>query len=131
LFLRPSLFQYNSFTNLSSWSVPYANLQPFYTINKYLFHSHDYNYNTWFKLFFGNLVLFFPFGILVPFLSVRLRSFWRFSYIFLIVLVLAELAQKYSLAGAFDVDDILMNFFGGIVGFVVGRAMITMFRRTL
>ncbi|WP_373230841.1 VanZ family protein [Cohnella sp.] len=123
LFLRPSLFQYDSFANLTSWDVPYANLKPFYTIDKYLYHADKYNFDIWFKLFFGNLVLFLPFGLIVPLLSIRMRSMWRFSVFLLLVLLLVELAQKLSMAGAFDVDDIMMNFMGGIVGFGMSYKM--------
>lgn len=117
LFLRPSLFQYDSFANLTSWDVPYANLTPFYTIDKYIYHADKYNFDTWFKLLFGNLVLFFPFGLIIPLLNARMRSIWRFTALLLLVLLFVELAQKFTMAGAFDVDDIIMNFFGGIVGF--------------
>lgn len=117
LYIRPTLFQYDSLANLLSWEVPYANLTPFYTIDKYIYHADKYNFDTWFKLLFGNLVLFFPFGLLIPLLSAKMCSIWRFSAFLLIVLVLVELAQKFSMAGAFDVDDIIMNFFGGIVGY--------------
>lgn len=117
LFLRPTLFQYDSVANLLSWDVPYANLVPFYTIDKYIYHANLYDFDTWVKLFFGNLVLFLPFGLLLPLINTRMRSLWKFFLFLLFVLVFVELAQKLSMAGAFDVDDIIMNFIGGIVGF--------------
>jgi glycopeptide antibiotics resistance protein len=109
--------------NLFSWERPYANLIPFRTIHGYLYHSNLYNFDVWFQVFFGNLVLFLPFGFLSPLLSRRLRSFPRFLIVLWLVLLGVELIQKFTLTGAFDVDDIILNTIGALVGYVISRLL--------
>jgi len=123
LFWRTPMFYDVRWTDaLTNWDYPLANLTPLNTIESYLFHRDRYNFDTWFKVFFGNLFLFFPFGILVPLLLPRFRRFLPFMAALLVVLPGVELLQKATLTGAFDVDDIILNGIGGIIGYVVGRA---------
>ena len=77
----------------------------------------------------GNVICFIPFGFLLPTLSHK-RGYkngvtvtmlaWGFS-------ILVETAQVIAKVGAFDVDDILLNTLGGMIGyivFVIGRKIV-------
>ena len=66
----------------------------------------------------GNVVIFIPFGFFMPWAS-RIRSFFLttiYSFGFSLVIELFQLVTK---VGSFDVDDLLLNTIGGIIGFVL------------
>lgn len=67
----------------------------------------------------GNIIAFMPFGFLLP------KVFEKTRTLFLIILfsfemsLFAELIQLIFQLGCFDVDDLLLNTFGGFLGFLV------------
>ncbi|MDO4490074.1 MAG: VanZ family protein [Lachnospiraceae bacterium] len=67
----------------------------------------------------GNLVGFVPWGFLVPLCFKGMRS-WKPVVLsgFFLTLVL-ELLQLYLKAGIFDVDDILLNTVGALLGYQI------------
>ena len=67
--------------------------------------------------FVGNIVLFVPFGVLLPACVRRFREFRRFAAVTIIVLVLIETIQIFSMLGSFDIEDILLNMLGACAGF--------------
>lgn len=77
----------------------------------------------------GNIICFIPFGFLFPTLSYK-RGYKNGVTVTLLAAVfsiLIETAQLIAKVGAFDVDDILLNTLGGIVGyiiFVIGRRIV-------
>lgn len=66
----------------------------------------------------GNVLIFLPFGMLVPFLTKRFKQFWSVVLLTFEVSVLVELVQLVARVGSCDVDDILLNTMGGMLGFV-------------
>ena len=93
-----------------------ANLIPFKTIKMYIDYYNEIN---GFDNLFGNILAFIPFGFLLP-LSfkkqkhagyVLLHSFWLSLGI--------ELFQLVSHFGEFDVDDVILNSFGAVIGFII------------
>lgn len=93
-----------------------ANLIPFKTIKMYIRYYHDIN---GFDNLFGNILAFMPFGVFLPAIFTKMRhvgfillhSFWLSLFI--------ELFQLLSHFGEFDVDDILLNCFGALLGYCV------------
>ena len=71
--------------------------------------------------FFGNILLFIPWGILLPACFVKFRSFRPFAVLTLFVLVVVESIQLFAMLGSFDVEDILLNIIGALIGFGVIR----------
>lgn len=67
----------------------------------------------------GNVVCFIPFGAILPVLARRARNFWVIAMLSFEFSLLVECTQLISKVGSFDVDDILLNTFGGILGFIV------------
>lgn len=102
--------------------VATANLTLFKTIRMYIRY---YDRLNGFDNLFGNVIAFMPLGVLIPmafpemkrFFVILLHSFWLSLCI--------ELFQLVSHFGAFDVDDILLNTLGGVLGF----ALYLLFRR--
>lgn len=67
-----------------------------------------------------NAAMFVPMGILIPLMNSRV--FNRFSYAFLFGMISStaiETIQMVSHLGVFDIDDIIANVFGAVVGYMV------------
>ncbi|MDQ0994489.1 VanZ family protein [Streptomyces sp. V3I7] len=73
----------------------------------------------------GNVLLGVPFGILVPVLAPGARGIVRVPLITAAVMLLVELAQGALVTGrAFDVDDVILNTTGALLGYLlVGRRL--------
>lgn len=69
--------------------------------------------------FFGNILLFIPWGVLLPACFERMRSFRRFAILTLITLIAVEAIQILTMLGCFDVEDILLNMAGGCIGYAI------------
>ena len=100
-----------------------TNLVPFYTTKNYLYvlkNSTDrYMRTHCFLNLAGNIVLFIPAGWLLPRLWERLQNFFRFFAVCIGVMFLVETLQLFSLLGRFDIDDLILNLFGMILGFIL------------
>ncbi|KAB1139534.1 VanZ family protein [Streptomyces luteolifulvus] len=73
----------------------------------------------------GNLLMGVPFGILVPVLAPRTRGLMRVLLLTAVVMLLVEFAQGALVTGrAFDIDDVLLNTTGALIGFLLlGRRL--------
>ncbi len=99
------------------------NLEPFSTF--WLFYDLTLNFQNDLSLsafafvnLVGNVVMFIPLGIFPPYLCKKLNNFFAYIlFIFLLILSI-ELLQWVTLLGRFDVDDIILNVIGGLIGFV-------------
>lgn len=67
----------------------------------------------------GNVLAFVPFGAFLPIFSARCRKFWRTTYYSFELSLFVELLQLIFRVGSFDVDDLLLNTLGGMLGFLV------------
>lgn len=70
----------------------------------------------------GNVVMFVPAGFLVPRISGRLSTLVRVLAVCFGALMCAEVLQLISLLGSFDVDDIILNMAGVLIGFGLHKA---------
>ncbi|MDY4096882.1 MAG: VanZ family protein [Lachnospiraceae bacterium] len=77
-----------------------------------------------FQNLFGNILAFIPFGYLLPLCFGQCRSWWRVLLWSLILVLGIEFFQLFSAFGAFDVDDILLNTLGAMVGYFVYKIFI-------
>jgi glycopeptide antibiotics resistance protein len=68
---------------------------------------------------FGNLGLFLPLGFLLPWKMRGAHPGWSSAMLLLAAVVTAELLQQFFTVGVFDVDDILLNFLGVLLGLAV------------
>lgn len=98
------------------WRVQQGNLIPFDEISK-TFHSMSMH---GFINLFGNIVIFMPFGIFLGLLGMKkkLSCMGVFMRAFGVSLCL-ESAQAIFSMGSFDVDDLILNASGGLIGFIV------------
>ena len=69
--------------------------------------------------FLGNILLFIPWGILLPACFERMRFFRRFAILTLITLIAVETIQILTMLGSFDVEDIMLNMAGACIGYAI------------
>ena len=100
-----------------AWNI---NLMPFGTISSQLslFKSIP---TIVIKNLAGNIVIFIPFGILLPMGYGKMRKFYRTLLVGLLYIFFIELIQFVCMLGAFDVDDIILNSLGVFMGFIIYR----------
>ena len=77
---------------------------------------------------FGNIVIFLPFGFFMPMAS-KYRSFWATAVNSLALSLLVETFQLLTRVGCFDVDDLVLNTLGGILGYITFMICNTIRRR--
>ena len=90
------------------------NLYPFRTIRPYLesiLNSYAY------MNIFGNIVPFVPMGFLIPIISKKYINALITFFISLICIIGIEIFQFITMLGFFDIDDILLNAVGCIIGY--------------
>jgi glycopeptide antibiotics resistance protein len=94
------------------------NFIPFNTIIYYLFLA-DINFNIRVENLIGNIVGFVPFGFMLPLLSKRFHSFKNMAITTFCLSLAFELVQFIFRFGSFDVDDLILNTLGGVIGYLV------------
>lgn len=93
-----------------------ANIVPFRTIMVQIEHANS----IWaLKNLLANIVLFMPWGFLLPIMHERLKKIIPFTCLSLVFILLIELTQFVFLIGQFDVDDIILNLVGAFLGYII------------
>lgn len=92
-----------------------ANFTLFKTIRMYIRYYDRLNS---FENLFGNILIFVPYGVLYPLAFPKKRDFLLFLPTVFLFVTGIELFQLFSAFGAFDVDDILLNCTGALIGFI-------------
>lgn len=93
-----------------------ANFVPFKTIKMYIHYAYKLNS---FENLVGNVAVFMPFGYLLPMVSSSKKTgFLVLCYAFFFSLFI-ELFQLFSAFGAFDVDDLILNSAGALLGYLI------------
>lgn len=67
----------------------------------------------------GNIVVFMPFGIFVPLLAEKKRGIIFTTIVTALFSFVIETIQLVTKHGSFDVDDIVLNTLGGMLGFLL------------
>lgn len=99
------------------------NLVPFHTIGNYwkVVRRMEFTSLFWHCVINlgGNIFLFIPIGYFLPRLWPFLRNFFSFLLACTMSIVLVELLQLVTLLGSLDIDDLILNLFGMLVGYVL------------
>ena len=97
--------------------------QVYKTINLNLFSSYKEAYNlmklSLFRNLILNMLLFVPFGFLLPFYSDKLKKMYKVVLIGFGFTLLIEIFQYVSNFGIFEIDDIFDNTIGVIIGYSI------------
>lgn len=95
------------------------NLVPFKEIGRFIRYRENLGMKVVVLNIAGNVMAFIPFGAFSPMFSKRCRRlFYALLYSFELTL-LVELLQLIFKVGSFDVDDLLLNTLGGVIGFLI------------
>ena len=66
----------------------------------------------------GNILIFVPYGFFVS-MAGRRRGFFKTFFFSMFLSLAVETVQLITRVGSFDVDDILLNTVGGVLGYIV------------
>jgi len=94
------------------------NLVPFHTLAIYW---RNLGSEFWMRNLFGNLALLLPLGLLGPIAFPALDRWWRIALVALLYSVAIELIQRLVPARSADVDDVIVNVAGALLGWVIYR----------
>lgn len=125
LFLSIVVFKYVSPLELFSENRQVyrsINLLPFQSIKNYLMGTVDVSHTVGFNNIVGNIVLFIPLGIYLPLFKKNKKVFGCIISVFAISLSI-EIIQYIFGIGATDIDDILLNCAGGIIGILIYKLL--------
>ena len=95
------------------------NLKPFREIMRFYRYRYILGNKAFFINVFGNVIAFMPMGFFQPLLA---QKKWRGALVVLncfIVSLLVETIQLVFKVGCFDVDDLLLNTLGGLLGVII------------
>ena len=96
-------------------NIAQGNYIPFYSVNFYTSGADPLKYTK--ENLVGNVVLFFPLGILLPLLFRAVNNFPKIIVISFLISLSFECIQLLTILGTFDVDDIVLNVTGAALGF--------------
>lgn len=102
-----------------------SNFVPFKTISMYIqaiFYG-NMNLDIPIKNLFGNLFMFLPMGLYLPYFIKRTKQVSVFSIVFLSILFLIEFTQLLIRRGSFDIDDFILNTIGALIGFTIWKKL--------
>ncbi|MCM3358750.1 MULTISPECIES: VanZ family protein [unclassified Psychrobacillus] len=100
-----------------------SNFIPFKTINTYIRALFDgsMNIDIPIKNLFGNLFMFLPAGIYLPYCIRKAKEISVFIISLSILLVVIEVVQVVTRRGSFDIDDFILNMLGALIGFGIWK----------
>ncbi len=103
------------------------NLVPFHTLAIYW---RNLDSEFWLRNLFGNLFLLLPLGLLGPIALPVLRRWWLVLPLALLISVSIELAQFRIPDRSADIDDVIVNVAGALLGYVLYRIVRSFARDT-
>ena len=95
----------------------FTNFVPFKTIAEYIQRYNNGFRNLSVTNLFGNFVLFLPMGMALPCLFKKLNRFWKVVLWVLGMVVVVEIAQGVLRVGSIDIDDVIFNVSGAMIGY--------------
>jgi glycopeptide antibiotics resistance protein len=101
------------------YDVRRYNLEPFLEIKRFVKYRSYMSTTSVMLNLVGNVVAFMPFGMLIRWARNKktgVLTAFVYSMLFSCIIEVAQLVTK---LGVFDVDDIIMNTIGGMIGYLV------------
>lgn len=96
-----------------------VNLIPFRTIRNYFAVRDVMDPSVFLTNVVGNVVAFMPLGFLFPVLYRKGRTLLWLFCVSLCLSLFIELTQGYLGVGVMDVDDLILNVLGGVIGYLI------------
>ena len=118
------VFFAESFGRLPAQRDDYAyNLELFKEIRRFYIYREQLGMKAFLLNVVGNVVAFVPCGFFLPIVSRRGRRWYNTILLCFSLSLSIELIQLVFKVGSFDVDDLLLNTLGGVVGYVGNRVV--------
>lgn len=132
LFFKGRINPYTGSMPLSEYIKHSVNLVPFETIKGFLNALKNNRIHTDIVIFniFGNILLFVPFGFFLPAAQRRLRALWKCLAVSFFVILAAEILQLVLMLGSLDIDDLILNILGVIIGYAVYKIAFAAYKAT-
>lgn len=102
-----------------SYSEFRYNLIPFNEIRRFFTYRNIIGFHSFMINILGNVLVFSPFGFFVPVISLKHRSVLKVVPLTLCLSLIIETIQLVCRVGSFDVDDLILNTLGGLIGYIV------------
>ncbi|MEN1936741.1 VanZ family protein [Paenibacillus sp. 102] len=99
------------------------NIIPFSSILMYITRFDHYNLDILLMNTLGNIVIFIPFGFLIPLLFTQVNNAKLACKLFIKAIFFIELLQLLTFTGVFDIDDIILNTLGALIGYSIYAGM--------
>jgi Glycopeptide antibiotics resistance protein len=115
--------------NIISESYRY-NFTPFKEIMRFWHYRHQLGAKVVVINIIGNIGAFIPFGLFVPIISIKLRKAWKVILLGILLSGTVEFLQLVTKVGSFDVDDIILNTVGTIIGYLLFCICNAIWRKT-
>lgn len=113
---------------VEGYSTYRYNLIPFMEIRRFIVYRDYVSTGAFLLNLIGNLLVFFPVGMLIPLWRTKKTGCIRILvYTFLFTFCIESL-QLVTKVGVFDVDDLMMNTLGGLLGWLCYCLAIKLFR---
>ena len=94
------------------------NLELFREIKRFIIYRDQLGAFAVFANLAGNILIFVPYGFFISMAS-RSRGLFKTLFFSMGLSLCVEITQLFSRVGSFDVDDILLNTVGGVVGYII------------
>ena len=65
----------------------------------------------------GNVLMFIPLGFFLPLIFPKLRKIWKYILCVVLIITTVEILQLVTLVGSCDVDDLILNLGGALLGY--------------
>jgi len=95
------------------------NLVPFREIRRFIVYRETLGFSAVAGNLIGNIAGFMPFGFILPILYKKRRNWRHVTLLTMEFSLLIEIIQLVLRVGCCDVDDIILNTFGGLLGYIL------------
>lgn len=123
MLLKIVLFKSTSLTDIVrghiSTSYRSVNLVPFKTVHDFMEMMSNGNFLRAFSNVFGNIAIFMPLGYLLPLFSSKVKKTSMILLVSLGVSLIFEGLQYTFSLGSMDIDDVILNTLGGVLGYFI------------
>ncbi len=95
------------------------NLEPFKEIRRFMGGIEQLGFRTVFVNLAGNILAFIPFAFLLPVVIEKAGGLFQTVFLTFFLSLCIECAQLVTKVGSFDVDDLILNTAGGLIGYLL------------
>lgn len=99
------------------------NLYPFATIREFIVHSSKYSFNVIFINLAANIITFMPLGFFITLILRKKIKLMNTASICVFIIICIEIVQFILNVGVLDIDDVILNTMGCVLGFGIYKAV--------